>query len=37
MKLWTQDMSQDYLRTLSDSIPNRIKAVIDARGDVTKY
>ncbi len=37
LKLWTQDMSQDYLRTLSDSMPNRIKAVIDAKGDMTKY
>jgi hypothetical protein len=30
-------MSKDYLRTLSDSMPNRIKAVIDAKGDMTKY
>jgi hypothetical protein len=31
LKMWTQDMSQDYLRTLRDSTPNRLKAVIDAR------
>jgi transposase len=37
LKLWTQDMSREYLKTLSDSMPNRIKAVIDAKGDMTKY
>ncbi len=37
LKMWTQDMSQEYLRTLRDSMPRRIKAVIKTRGDMMKY
>ena len=27
----------EYLQTLTDSMPSRIAAVIEAKGDVTKY
>jgi hypothetical protein len=37
LKMWTQDMSQKYLRALIDSMLKRIEAVINARGDMTKY
>ncbi len=37
MKLWTMDLSRDYLRALSDSMPDRLKQVIAAKGDMTKY
>jgi hypothetical protein len=35
--MWSQDMSQEYLRDLSDSMLKRIEAVINAKGDMTKY
>jgi hypothetical protein len=35
--MWTQDMSQEYLRDLSDSMQKRIEAVINAKGYMTKY
>jgi hypothetical protein len=35
--MWTQDMSQEYLRDFSDSMLKRIEAVINAKGDMTKY
>jgi hypothetical protein len=37
LEMWTQDMSQEYLRALIGSMPKRIEAVINARGDMTKY
>lgn len=35
--LWTMELSREYLRSLSDSMPARLKLVIAARGDMTKY
>ena len=36
-KLWYEDLSPEYLRKLSDSMPNRIKMVIKNKGEMTKY
>jgi hypothetical protein len=36
-KLWTQDLSKDYLASLSASMPRRIAAVIKNGRDMTKY
>ena len=36
-RLWCLATPQDYLRTLSDSMPRRLQAVIDAGGEMTKY
>jgi hypothetical protein len=36
-ELWTMELSTDCLKKLSDSIPGRLKMVIAARGDMTKY
>jgi hypothetical protein len=35
-ELWTMELSTDYLKKLSDSMPGRLKMVIDAHGDMTK-
>ena len=35
--LWVTDISQEYLKNLSDSMPGRLKMVIAAKGDMTKY
>jgi transposase len=37
LKLWTQDISTEYLSSLSNSMPKRIEAVIKNHGDMTKY
>jgi transposase len=36
-KMWTMDISVEYLRTLSDSMPRRMEEVIKNGGDMTKY
>jgi hypothetical protein len=36
-ELWTMELSTDYLKKLSDRMPGRLKMVIDAHGDMTKY
>ena len=35
--VWTQELTPDYFKKLSDSMPERIKAVLKARGQMTKY
>ncbi len=35
--LWTCDLSRDYLKNLSDSMPRRIQEVLKAKGDASKY
>jgi transposase len=37
LKLWTQDLSNEYLASLSSSMPRKIAAVISSSGDMTKY
>ncbi len=37
LKLWTQDLSKDYLASLSASMPRRIAAIMKNGGDMTKY
>lgn len=37
MKMWTQEMDLDYFRKLSDSMPRRLRRVIKAKGQMTKY
>ena len=36
-RLWCLATPQDYLRTLSESMPRRLQAVIDTGGEMTKY
>ena len=36
-RLWCLATPRDYLRNLSDSMPRRLQAVIDAGGEMTKY
>jgi transposase len=36
-EVWVLEMSQEYCRTLIDSMPKRIQAVITSRGGYTKY
>jgi transposase len=36
-ELWTMELSTDYLKKLSKSMPGGLKMVIDAHGDMTKY
>lgn len=36
-KLWCIDLSNEYLRNLSDSMPKRIKTVIKNKGEMSKY
>jgi hypothetical protein len=37
IKMWTQDITLEYLSTLSWSMPRRLKEVISCKGDITKY
>jgi hypothetical protein len=37
LQVWVSDLTPEYLKKLSDSLPNRLKAVIAAKGDTTKY
>ncbi len=37
LKMWTKDISRDYLASLSNSMPKRMEAVIKNNGDMTKY
>jgi transposase len=37
LKVWINDLTPEYLTKLSDSMPDRLKAVIAAKGDTTKY
>ena len=36
-RVWDEEMTMDYFKKLSDSMPDRIKAVITAHGYPTKY
>ena len=36
-KLWCTGLPNEYLRKLSDSMPDRIKIVIQNKGEMTKY
>jgi hypothetical protein len=36
-QVWVTDITIEYLRKLSDSMPDRLKAVIASKGDTTKY
>lgn len=36
-QVWRNDISPDYCKHLIDSMPNRIAAVIKAKGQITKY
>ncbi len=35
--LWTLDLSKEYLKNLSDSMPRRIQQVLGVKGDATGY
>jgi hypothetical protein len=36
-QVWVTELTDEYLKKLSDSIPERLKAVFAAKGDTTKY
>lgn len=36
-KMWVRDLSLDYWKKLSDSMPRRLQLVIASKGDMTKY
>jgi transposase len=36
-EVWISELTPEYLKKLSDSMPDRLKAVIAAKGDTTKY
>ena len=36
-KVWFEDITTEYLEALYDSMPNRVKCVIKAKGGTTKY
>lgn len=36
-KVWFEDITAEYLEALYDSMPNRVKCVIKAKGGTTKY
>lgn len=36
-KVWFEDITEEYLKALYDSMPNRVKCVIKAKGGTTKY
>jgi hypothetical protein len=35
--MWVRDLPLEYFQSLSSSMPRRIKAVIAAKGQMTKY
>jgi hypothetical protein len=35
--MWTANICQEYFKKLSDSMPTRIRKVIAAKGETTKY
>ena len=37
MQVWNSEISKELCRTLLDSMPRRIEAVIKAKGKSTKY
>jgi hypothetical protein len=36
-KMWLKDMTRDYFKELSASMPRRLQMVIDQKGEMTKY
>jgi len=36
-KVWCQEMTADYFKNLSDSMPKRLQMVIKNKGCMTKY
>ena len=36
-KVWTQELSISYFKKLSDAMPDRIRAVLKAKGQMTMY
>ena len=36
-QVWAQDIEGEFLEKLWESLPNRVAAVLDARGWYTKY
>ena len=37
LKVWSQEITQDYCKKLVESMPSRIKAVLKNKGKHTKY
>ena len=37
LELWTQGLQMDTFMKFSDSLPSRIKAVLDSKGGATRY
>ena len=35
--VWYQEMTAEYFRNLSDSMPKRLQVVIKSKGNITKY
>jgi transposase len=36
-KMWLKDMTRDYFKELSASMPRRLQMMIDQKGEMTKY
>jgi transposase len=36
-QVWVTELTPEYLKKLSDSMPDRLKGVLAAKGDTTKY
>ena len=36
-KVWSQEMSTEYFKNLSDSMPKRLQMIIKNKGNMTKY
>jgi hypothetical protein len=36
-KLWTHELTVDYLQNLSDSLPRRLQIMIDSKRETKKY
>jgi hypothetical protein len=34
---WVKELSRDYLKELSDSMPRRIQKMLAVKGDTTSY